>query len=262
MTHKFSICSYSFRRSFESGAMDYRGYVAFNQSHGFFQLDPWMQHIEPALKDRSWLANAKSMAEDAGLPYGCIAVDGGHIYEETAVKRAQRREMAYRWLDVAESLGASQMRIDTGGPEELTDEIFEIIVDGYNDLVPRAKAAGVEIVVENHWGPTKYPENTVHLLEEVDGLGLLFDTNNWAEGTQERAWEMCARFARLTHFKTFSFDSQGIDPSVDLHKALSVLRENGYDGVWGIESTPEDGDEEGAAVKTRDLIRRALGEQV
>ncbi len=260
MTLKLSICSYSFRRSFESGVMDYRGYVAFNQSHGFSQLDPWMQHIEPALDDKSWLADAKSMAEDAGLLYGCIAVDGGHIYEETAAERAQRRDMAYRWLEVAELLGASQLRIDSGGPEDLTDEVFEIIVDGYNDLITRAKGAGVEIVVENHWGPTKYPENTVRLLETVEGLGLLFDSNNWAEGTQERAWEMCARYARLTHFKTFSFDSQGNDPSVDLHKAIAILQLNGYDGVWGIESTPVDGDEEGAAIKTRDLIRRALGD--
>ena len=172
--------------------MDYRGYVVFNQRHGFSQLDPWMRHLEPALDDRRWLADAKSMAEDAGLPYGCVAVDGGHIYEETAGERAARRDMAYRWLDVAASLGASQMRIDSGGPEELTDEIFEIVVEGYNELIPRAKAAGVEILVENHWGPTKYAENTVRLLEEVEGLGLLFDTNNWAAGTQESAWQMCA----------------------------------------------------------------------
>ena len=259
MTPKFSICSYSFRHSFDSGQMEYRDYVEFNRIHGFSQLDPWMKHVEPALDDRRWLADAKRMAEDAGLPYGCIAVDGGHIYETTAAERLERRETAYRWLDVAESLSASQMRIDTGGPEELTDEIFDIIVDGYNDLIPRAQAAGVEIVVENHWGPTKYPENTVRLLEEVDRLGLLFDTNNWAEGTQERAWQMCARYARLTHFKTFSFDSQGNDPSVDLQRALTILQENGYDGVWGIESTPIDGDEKGAALKTRDLILHALG---
>ena len=87
------------------------------------------------------------------------------------------------------------------GPEELTDEIFEIVVEGYNELIPKAKAAGVEILVENHWGPTKYAENTVRLLEEVDGLGLLFDTNNWAAGTQESAWQMCARYARLHPFQ-------------------------------------------------------------
>lgn len=32
------------------------------------------------------------------------------------------------------------------------------------------------------------------------------------------------------------------------------------DGVWGIESVPDDGDEEGAAVKTLALMRRELGE--
>ena len=258
MSHRFSICSYSFQRSFESGAMDYKGYVDFHIQHGFAQLDPWMKHIEPALSSRSWLEDAKKMAEDAGLPYGCIAVDGGHIYESSAAERARRRDLAYRWLDAAEALGASQVRIDSGGPEELTDEIFEVIVDGYNDLIPRALSAGLEVLVENHWGPTKYPDNTVRLLNEVEGLGLLFDTNNWAEGTQEEAWEQCAKYARLTHFKTFSFDHHGNDPSVDLHRAFRILRESGYYGVWGIESVPVDGDEIGAAVKTRDLISRAL----
>ncbi len=32
MPHRYSICSYSFRRSFESGAMDYPGYVPFTNA--------------------------------------------------------------------------------------------------------------------------------------------------------------------------------------------------------------------------------------
>lgn len=259
MTHRFSICSYSFRHTFARAEMDFKGYVAFHAQHGFSQLDPWMQHIEPVLSDRGWLNDAKRMADDEGLPYGCIAVDGAHMYEESASELEKCRDMASRWLEAAEALGASQLRIDSGGPEELTDEIFAIIVDGYTELIPKAQDAGVEILVENHWGPTKYAENTVRLLEEVEGLGLLFDTNNWAEGTHEEAWNRCAKYARLTHFKTFSFDQNGNDPSVDLHQALSILRESGYDGVWGIESTPIDGDELGAVLKTRDLIQRALG---
>ncbi len=260
MPQRYSICSYSFRHSFENASMDYPGYVAFHQRHGFSQLDPWMKHLEPALEDSAWLADAKKMADDAGLPYGCIAVDGGHIYEPSAAERAARREMAYRWLDVAAALGASQVRIDSGGPEELTDEICKHIVDGYNDLISRAREMGLEILVENHWGPTMHPENTKRLLEAVDGLGLLFDTNNWAPGKRETAWTMCAPYARHTHFKTFSFDSQGNEPSVNLQQAFRILLDSGYDGVWGIESVPTDGDEEGAAVKTLALMKRALGE--
>ena len=233
--------------------------MAFHKRHGFSHLDPWMKHLEPALEDSSRLADAKRMADDAGLPNGCIAVDGGHMYEETAAERAACREMAYRWSDVADALSASQMRIDSGRPEELTDEIFEIIVEGYNDLIPRASEAGVEILIENHWGPTKYAANTVRLLEEVDGLGLLLGTNNWAPGTHETAWQMCAPYARLTHFRTYSFHSQGNEPPVDLPKAFRILLDSGYVGVWGIESVPDDGDEEGAAVKTLALMRRELG---
>ena len=52
MSQRYSICSYSFRRWFESGAMDFPGYVAFQRRHGFTQLDPWMKQLEPALEDR------------------------------------------------------------------------------------------------------------------------------------------------------------------------------------------------------------------
>lgn len=260
MAHGFSICSYSFRRSFENGSMDLAGYVEFNRRNGFTQLDPWMKHLERGLEDREWLDGAKAMARDAGLPFGCIAVDGGHIYEDSPAKRAACRDTAYRWLDLAGALGAAQLRIDSGGPEELTDPVFDVIVNGYDDLIARAADAGVEILVENHWGPTKRHSNVQRLLRRVDGLGLLFDTNNWAEGTQESAWRACAPHARLTHFKTFSFDSSGNDPSVNLQKAIEILRGCGYSGVWGIESTPRDGNEEGAALNTLALLRRELAE--
>lgn len=257
--YRYSIISYSFRRSFEAGAMDLYGYFEWCKENGFTQLDPWSHHLQAALEDPEELKRVKAAVEASGLPVGCVAVDGAHIYEPTAEARAQRRENAYRWLDLAASLGASQVRIDAGGPEDMPDDVFEIIVEGYNDIIPRARARGIEVLVENHWGPTKHPENTVKLLEAVEGLGLLFDTNNWAPGKQELGWEMCAKYARLTHIKTFSFDEHGNEPSVNLSKAFRLLRESGYDGAWGIESVPDDGDEPTAALRTLALIKRELG---
>jgi len=258
---RYSIISYSFRRSFESGSMDINGYIDFCKENGFTQLDPWMKHLEPGLTDRAWLAKVKAAGDATGLPFGCVAVDGGHIYEPTAEERAKTRSVAYAWLDVAEFLGASQVRIDTGGRvDTISDEMLAIIVDGYNDLIPRARAKGLEVIVENHWGPTRHPENVVKVLEAVEGLGLLFDTNNWIPEKQELGWELCAQYASLTHIKTFSFDEQGNDPSVNLSKAFRLLKETGYSGAWGIESVPHDGDERGAAVKTLALIKRELGQ--
>ena len=257
---KYSLMSYSFRRLFEAGEMDIFRYIAWCKEKGFSQLDPWNAHLAAGYEDDRFIARVKAAAQDAHLPFGCIAVDGAHIYEPTEAARAANREVAYRWIEISQALGANQIRIDTGGPEEMPDDVFHIIVEGYNDLVPRARAAGIEVVVENHWGPTKFAANVIRVLDAVDGLGLLFDTNNWAEGTQEEAWEACARYASISHVKTFEFDENGNDPTVNLAKAIRILLDSGYDGVWGIESTPTDGDEIRAAEQTLALLKRELGD--
>lgn len=274
---KISIGGFSFHGLLESGKQDMFKYIADCKELGATQLDPWNAqlapirdadhvakagsdpgHAELTALDDDYLARVKDAAEEAGLPFGCVAVDGAHIYEPTAEAREGNRRLADRWLDVAEILGAEQVRIDAGGPQELPDDVFEIIVEGYEDLVARAGRRKIEVLMENHWGPSVVPENVVKILEAVDGLGLLFDTHNWAPGVQEKAWEMCAKYARSTHFKTFNFDEDGNEPSVDLLKAIRTLLAAGYDGCWGVESCPEDGDERGAAAKTIALIKRGL----
>lgn len=256
----FSICSYSFHRWFADGKMDIFEYIEWNRENGFTLLDPWNVHLDAGYSDDAFLGAVKHAAERAGLPFGCVAVDGAHIYEPTAEARAENRAKAYRWIDICQYLGARQVRIDTGGSDEMPDDVFAIIVDGYADVLEYAGKRGVEVIVENHWGPTKHPKNVVKLLDRVEGLGLLFDTNNWAPGVQEQAWEMCAKYAKLSHIKTFQFDEAGNDPSVDISHAIHLLQQTGYSGPWGIESVPVDGDEGTGALKTLKLIRRVLGD--
>ncbi len=257
----YSICSYSFNRMLKDGKMDVFQFIEWNKENGFTLLDPWMAHLEDGYDDDAWLATVKAAAEQAELPFGCIAVDGAHIYEPTEEARAENRARAYRWLDIAAFLGAKQVRIDAGGPEEMPDDIFAIIVDGYNDLVPYAADRDIELIVENHWGPTKHADNCIKLLEAIDGLGLLFDSNNWAEGTAEDAWVKCAKYASLTHMKTFEFDEEGNEPTVDIPKCMGILLDAGYDGAWAIESCPVDGDEPAGALKTLALMKRVLGDE-
>ena len=274
-----SIGGFSFHRLIQSGKQDIFKYIADCKELGATQLDPWNAQLAPirdaddvikagrdpghaklTAQDDAYLRSVREAADAAGLPFGCIAVDGAHIYESDPAARKGNRILAYRWLDVAEILGAEQVRVDAGGPAELPDDVMAVIVDGYRDLIVRGADKGIEILMENHWGPSVIPENVVRIMETIKGLGLLFDTNNWAPGMRERGWELCAKYARSTHFKTFSFDENGNDPSVDLKCAVRLLVEAGYVGCWGVESCPEDGDEYGAARKTIALVKRSLDE--
>lgn len=272
-----SVCSFSFHRLLAEGKQDIIQFITDCKELGCTYLDPWNAHLAgvqdaetvkkagfdpenavlPA-QDDEYIARVKVATDEAGLPFGCIAVDGAHIYEPTPEARRANRAVACRWLEIASKLGARQVRIDAGGPPEMPDEVFATIVDGYNDLVTRGREKGLEILIENHWGPSPIPENLVKILEAVDGLGLLFDTNNWAPGMQEQGWELCAKYARATHVKTFEFDADGNEPSVDVPKVINILVDAGFQGCWGVESCPKDGDEYEGARKSIALIRREL----
>ena len=275
---ELSLCSYSFHHLLEAGRHDVFQYISDCHSLGCTQLDLWNGHLPSLLDDKArspssitpeyvqlssaemdYLAQIKAAADNAGLPFGCLAVDGAHIYEATPEARQAQQIKAYRWLNIGEQLSVEQIRIDTGGSPEMPDEVLEIIVRSYNDLIQRAGEKGMEVVMENHWGASRIPENVVRILEAVPGLGLLFDTGNWPEDNRETGWTLGARYARATHLKTFAFDAAGNETTVDIPRAMGMLQEAGYRGSWGIESVPRQGDEYEAAQKSIALVRRVLG---
>jgi sugar phosphate isomerase/epimerase len=275
---ELSICSYSFHRLLEAGQQDVFQFISDCQALGCTQLDLWNRHVPSLLDDESrspssftpeyaqlsageleYLARIKASADKAGLPFGCLAVDGAHIYEASPEARQAQQIKAYRWLNIAEQLGTQQIRIDSGGTPEMPDDMLEVIVTGYNDLIPRASEKGMELIMENHWGASRIPENVVRIMEAVPELGLLFDTGNWPEEKRETGWTQSARYARATHLKTFAFDTEGNETTVDIPRAMRYLQEAGYQGCWGIESCPREGDEIEAAKKSVALVRRVLG---
>jgi sugar phosphate isomerase/epimerase len=276
---QLSICSYSFHRLLAEGKCDIFRYIADCRELGCTQLDPWSAHLAPVLasvdelkksnpdpvkvklsdSDRQYLGKVKAAGDAVGLPFGCIAVDGAHIYEPTEQARRANRAAAYYWLAALAELRGTQIRIDAGGPPEMPPEAFAEIVKGYEDLTRRAAGLGIGVLIENHWGPSNNPDNLVKILKAVPALGLLFDTNNWAKGRQEEGWTKCAAFARATHVKTFFFDPQGLEPSVDIPKVMRMLIGAGFDGCWGIESCPKELDEYEGVRKTIALMRKVLG---
>jgi sugar phosphate isomerase/epimerase len=287
---EISLCSYSFHKKLEAGEHDVFQYILDCQALGCTQLDLWNGHL-PELLDQpgrvgeaepvpaarpdtlagaslewtllpaeaAYVDRVRAAAEAAGLPVGCLAVDGAHLYEPSAEARALHRLRALRWCAIAARLGARQIRIDSGGPAEMTSEVFALIVAGYSDLIPRAARLGLDVMMENHWGASRVPENVVEILEAVPDLGLLFDSGNWPPGRHEAGWARCARFASATHIKTWAFDAQGNETTMDLPKAVRHLLAGGYDGCWGIESVPRAGDEFEAARRSLDLVRRLVG---
>ncbi len=113
--------------------------------------------------------------------------------------------------------------------------------------------------MENHWGASNVPANVLRILHAVPELNLLFDSSNWAKGTQEKGWATCPQYAKSVHIKTRAFDEAGNDPTSDVPRVIRLLVEAGYDGVWGVESVAP-GDEIANAKKSLQLVQRVLAE--
>jgi len=279
MAQGIGICSFAFHRLLAAGKQDIFQYIRDCKDLGCTQLDPWNAHLS-ALKsgdeaihaghnpqdsmhlnavDGDYVDSIRRAADEAEMPFGCIAVDGAHIYEPTAEARDANRSRAYRWLDVARRLGAKQVRIDSGGTLEMPDDEYNIIREGYLDLIDRADKVGVQVLVENHWGPTNVPENVVKLLDGIPGLGFLHDLHNWLPERRDDGRRMLAHRSDATHVKTFAFDETGDDPEERAREGIQLLHDAGYRGVWGVESVPRDGDEIEGARKTIALIRSVIG---
>jgi sugar phosphate isomerase/epimerase len=274
-----SICSFSFHRLLAAGKQDIFQYIKDCQALGCTYLDPWNAHLAPirsgddvlyvgqnpgqtktflTAADDDYLVKIKAVAQAAGLPFGCIAADGAHIYDDKPDARKANRARAYRWIDVAHKLGAKFVRIDAGGPEDMPADVYAIIKEGYADVIAFARARGVEILVENHWGPSCIPGNVVRMMEDIPGLGLLWDSHNWKAGLMAEGRTRTVKYARVTHIKSFAFDAQGneITPGEDVAAAIKMLKQAGYKGCWGVESVPKDGEEIKGARETIALIKR------
>ena len=258
---QFSVASYSFHRELASGRQDMFKYITDCKELGCTQLDPWNGHLAPLIAEDeqirasanptqttfspaglNYVARVKEAADAVGLPFGCIAADGSHIWEPTQAERDANRACAYRWLDVAHRLGAESMRTDTGGKPELPDDMFAIIVDGLQDIVNHGRQLGVRVSIENHWGASNIPKNVVRVLDAVDGLTLLFDSRNWAKGTREEGWQLGVPRAKDVHIDIFKTQENPDTLEQDLTRLIKMLVKSGYNGCWGIESLPR-GDE-------------------
>jgi len=277
---QIAICSWSFHRLLAAGKQDIFQYIKDCKELGCTHLDPWNGHLvgvkagdqtflnrqDPTAPkmlltdaERAYVSQVKAAADAAGMPFGCIAADGCHIFDADLAKRTANRARAYRWIEVCTLLGARQIRIDAGGPADMPPDAYAVIKEGFLDLIARAKARGVEMITENHIGPTNRLENVLKIMTDIPTLGLLWDSHNWQpQTTIPEARQQTVRFAKATHFKTFTFDDAGneITPGADVAGAMQLLKDSGYRGCWGVESVPKDGDEIGAARKTIALIKK------
>lgn len=175
--------------------------------------------------DLDFLNKVKEGLEERQLTLVNLCVDGPHIWEDDPAVRDQHHQDALEFLQAAKFLGARTIRIDAGGQgERFSEEQFDLIVNLYREYAQFAYDHGFKVGPENHWGPEVQPETMARICQAVDhpGFGVLLHLRGNPGDAVIAPWAM------HTHI-SYEVVQNHLEPSV------SMLKEKGYQGAWGVE---------------------------
>jgi sugar phosphate isomerase/epimerase len=255
---ELSLAEFSFAGSLFSGKMDHLDFAAkakkdFNINHVEYVSGFWK---EKKPTDQAYLKEMKKRSDDAGVKNHLIMVDGaGNLGASDQAKRAEAIASHLQWIEAAKALDCKAIRVNLDG-DGSDEEVAKACVDGYGKLVELGEKNELNILVENHIGPSVNPDWLVGIMSQVTSprAGMLVDTANFIRYQMEsmtleafKSAKVVATFdkyegvrklmpfAKGVSAKTHQFDDQGNDKETDFVRILQIVKDSGFNGLIGVE---------------------------
>jgi sugar phosphate isomerase/epimerase len=217
-------------------------------------------------KDQDYLKEMKRRADTEGVRILLIMCDAeGNMGDPDKVARSQTVANHHKWVEAARLLGCHSIRVNARSDNSLPpEEQQKLAADGLRQLCEFSDRFGINVLVENHGGLSsdgKWLAGVMNMVEHPR-VGTLPDFGNF-QIDSERTYD-CYQgvkelmpYAKAVSAKSFDFDAQGNETTIDFMKMMRIVLETGYRGYVGIEY-------EGARLKEAQGIRatKDLLEQV
>ena len=200
--------------------------------------------------------------------------DEGDLADPDENKRNQAVENHKKWVDAAAKLGCHSIRVNTFGTND--PEIWKTtVVDGLKKLSEYAATKNINILCENHGWLSSNPDALMAAIKEVNmkNCGTLPDFGNWCVKRSDikEKWGDCAEVypdkyqgtkmmmpvAMAVSAKSYNFDENGNETTIDFVKMLQIVKDAGYTGFVGVEYEGDVLDEKAGIEATKDLLLSA-----
>ncbi|GLU43064.1 sugar phosphate isomerase/epimerase [Allomuricauda sp. NBRC 101325] len=223
----------------------------------------------------NWVAKSKAESDKYGMTNLLIMVDGqGDIAVEDAAKRKAAVENHYKWVDAAAALGCHSIRVNLNGSMD-PEAWIPASVDGLTQLATYAKDKNINIIVENHGGPSSNAKMLAEVMDKVgmDNVGTLPDFGNFCikresgDYYSSKCLEEYDRYlgvkelmpyAKGVSGKSFDFDAEGNETTIDFDRMMNIVEEAGYSGYVDVEYEGSELSEEEGILATKKLLERIL----
>ena len=212
---------------------------------------------------------AKSQAHD--IENVLIMIDGeGNLAASDEKERHQAVENHKKWVDAAKFLGCHSIRVNLFGSND-ADEWISNATIGLRELAEYGASKNINIIVENHGGFSSNASLLTKVMENIDmdNCGTLPDFGNfcvkregggkWAgkcvdEYDKYKGVEEMMPYAKGVSAKSYDFDADGNETTLDYPRFLKIVKAAGYTGYVGVEFEGSNVSEEKGIELTRDLL--------
>lgn len=261
LTNAITLAQWSLHRTIFAGDLDPLDFPLAARRLGLDGVEYVNQFYWSARE--GWASELRRRCEGEGVRSHLIMCDGlGELGHPEASARRETVERHRPWLDAAKELGCHSIRVNaaSSGPRASQKEF---LVDGLGRLCDLAATLGLAVLVENHGGESSDGEWLAEVLRAVGRptMGSLPDFGNFRKTATEwadryRGIEALLPLARALSAKSFDFDPQGNETTIDYPRMLGLAKAAGYTGAIGIEYEGKRLSEEQGIRATKRLLER------
>lgn len=270
---RYSLAQWSFNRELFKGEMSTVDFINKAGEMGFDGVEYVNQFFLDKAEDTSFLDSLNAATNAAGIKSLLIMVDrAGDLCVNDMEGRNEAVQLHKTWVNAAKYLGCTAIRVNAHG-DGTEEEMMNACLDGIGRITDYAKTQGIDVIIENHGGHSNNGAWLVQLVENLDrdNGGTLPDFNNyclkrdngqlWGGKCLERydryqGIKELLPYAKALSVKSFGFDENGYEPTIDYIKMFDLVQASGYDGYMGIEFEGHDMPSVEGIEKTRALVEK------
>lgn len=253
--YDISLAAYSLHRTIGKGAektpmLELPKLARDEFGIGAVELVNWML----ASSDKAYLDAFTKNAAANNVTILLIMVDSeGTIGSPDLDDREDAIKRHSKWVDIAADMGCHSIRMNwAGAPRRgLTDAaeldtFIEHSAPAFGKLCDYADKKNINVIIENHGGPSSDPAAMERLMKRVDHerFGTLPDFGNFPRDKKGKhtldiydAIDRLMKYAKAVSAKCYDFDAQtGLETTLDFPRIIeTVVDKHNYHGYIGIE---------------------------
>lgn len=254
---RIALNAYSFNQPLRDKSMDWNGVVDYCAAQGIGALDATGYYFDgyPKAPAPGVLRALKRRAFVNG-----VTIHGTGVRNDFAVTDAAARQrdiaMVKEWIEAAEVLGASIIRVFSGqkvAAGVTFDQTLEWMVPAFQECAEHGKRHGVIVGLQNHHDFVKTATETIRIAEAVNSewFGVILDVGSLRQGDPYAEIERLLPYAVSWQLKETVWSGTKEMPT-DLRRVKAIIDKGGYRGVVPIETL--------GAGDPREKVARFLGQ--